>query len=793
MKKLILFFLLMGGSLSAQQIIHYWHFNSVNGTVDSVAADVYAGTNTPYFYYQAAYPGVVNGGYMDDVSGDTTNAKNGEPAGNGVRPRNPSDSMEVMVSLPTTGFTDPVLTYASQRSGSGMLKQVLSYTLDGSTYVEHPDTVFVQTSWELVTFDFSSITGVDNNPNFAVKLRFYEQNVASNGNNRIDNFVLEGTAQTSLIHYWHFNTANGTIDSIAADLYAGTDAPYLYYRPSFPSVATGGFMDDVAGDVINARNNEPAGTGIRPRNPSDSMEVFVQLPTTGFANPVLSYATQRSGSGMLKQVLSYTLNGTTFIEHPDTVFVQTSWNLVTFDFSSITGAEDNADFAVKLRFYEQNVASNGNNRIDNLVLEGNSLGGAVTGVSLNTNMLTMLVSDDEQLEETVLPANAFNKTVSWTTSDATVATVNASGLVTATGIGAAYIVVETNEGGFTDTCFVDVVDPVELTVLVLGDGVALQGASVVVDGDTLITNASGEVVYSLLPTSYQMEAFATGFFPQTITSNLTNDTTVTFDLNSMNAVVHYWHFNNLPIGTVTSVEADYTLTPWARPVITYEGSTSGYMDDFSPGTILNAQFGEPAGAALRVRNRSEGRALIIPLPTNQSQDIVLSFDIHRSGQGMLNNHFEYTLDGVSYDTAGIIPTTILVTETYTTHVIDFSAVTGANNNPDFGVRITWTGNTEQDNGNNRYDNIVMSATTTLSVETFQAPQRIIYPNPSNGFISVKNMQSGVHYRIISINGSMVDSGVYNGDRISLKEGLPNGMYVLLLEDTLSVQKFLLHR
>lgn len=785
--------LFVSGSMSAQQIIHYWHFNNVNGTIDSVAADVFTGSNAPHFVYQTAYPGVVNGGHMDDVSGDTTNARNGEPAGNGVRPRNPSDSMEVVVDLPTTGFSNPVLTYTAQRSGSGMLKQVLSYTTDGVVYVEHPDTVFVQTAWNLVTFNFSSISGAENNPNFGVKIRFYEQNSASNGNNRIDNFVLEGSAQMSLIHYWHFNTANGTIDSIAADLHAGMQAPYLYYRPSFPSVTNGGIMDDVAGDLTNARNNEPAGRGVRPRNPSDSMEVFIQLPTTGFSNPLLTYAAQRSGSGMLKQVLSYTLNGTNFTEHPDTVLVQTSWNLVTFDFSSITGAEDNADFAVKIRFYEQNSASNGNNRLDNVVLEGTSLGGAVSGVILNKNATTLLVAGDELLEETVIPANAFNKSVTWSSSDAAVVTVSANGLVTATGLGSAYVVVETNEGGFTDTCFIDVVPPAEVTVVVLGDGVALPGAAVVLENDTLHTNGSGEAVFSIIPDQYQIEASSNGYFDQSIMASISGDTTITLNLNSMNAIVHYWHFNTLPVGTVASVDADYTLTPWDRPVITYEGTSTGYMDDYSTGSVLNAQFNEPSGAALRVRNRSEGRALIIPLPSNQCEDIVLSFDIHRSGQGMLTNHFEYTLDGTNYDTVGILPKTISVTETYTTHAIDFSAVTGANNNPNFGVRITWTGNTEQDNGNNRYDNIVMSASTTLSVQSFQADQRIVYPNPSQGFIHVNEVKAGTQYRIISLRGSTVMQGTYNGDRIDLKSDLPNGMYLLYFEDATGVQKFILQR
>lgn len=779
--------LLFSISHQAQQLIHYWHFNTANGTFDSIAADVFASPSAPYIIYQAAFPNVIGGGYMDDVSGTTTNTRNNEPAGNGIRPRNPSDSMELVIQLPSSGFENLMLSYAVQRSGSGMLQQVLYYTTDGVSFTSLPDTITINTSWDSVTIDLSNITGVENNPDFAIKIRFVGQNTASNGNNRIDNLALEGSSITGgLIHYWHFNLVNGTVDSVAADVYAGADAPHIYYQPSFPDVTGGGFMDDVSGDITNARNNEPAGTGIRPRNPSDSMELFVQLPSNGFEALEISYASQRSGSGMLQQVLYYTTDGVSYTPHPDTVNVQTAWTLVSFDFSAISAANNNPDFAVKIRFFGQNTASNGNNRIDNFVLEGNSLGGAVTGVTITPKSINLLVGGNAMLNGTVVPASATNQSVTWSSTDASVVTVNSAGEISATGLGVADVIVTTVDGGFSDTCEVTVLNPANLTVNVLGEGSPLPGAAVIVNNDTLITDGLGVATIQLMPgENYLIVAEANGYFPENVSANINGDTTIVLDLNEMNAIVHYWHFNNLPIGTVTSVDADYTLTPWNHPVITYEGNSSGYMDDYTPGSALNAQLGESEGAALRVRNRSEGRALIIPLPTDQCQDIVLSFDIHRSGQGMLTNHFEYTLDGLNYDTVGIVPSTISVTETYTTHVIDFSAVAGANNNPNFGVRITWTGNTEQDNGNNRYDNIVMNANTTLSTKDFEnnTSQVLVYPNPGNGTFTLMNAQSGANCKVIDMVGNVVLETKLDSDNSTFHfpENLQNGMYLLVLE------------
>ena len=48
---------------------------------------------------------------------------------------------------------------------------------------------------------------------------------------------------------------------------------------------------------------------------------------------------------------------------------------------------------------------------------------AVTGINLDKSALTLIVNEDYTLTATVLPANATNKTVIWTSSDNTKATV----------------------------------------------------------------------------------------------------------------------------------------------------------------------------------------------------------------------------------------------------------------------------------------------------------------------------------------------------------------------------------
>lgn len=87
----------------------------------------------------------------------------------------------------------------------------------------------------------------------------------------------------------------------------------------------------------------------------------------------------------------------------------------------------------------------------------------VTGVSLDKASLSLGVGDDYTLIATVTPSDADDKSVSWTSSATSVATVNSSGKVTAVAAGTATITVTTTSGGHTATCTVTVTDSTEKT------------------------------------------------------------------------------------------------------------------------------------------------------------------------------------------------------------------------------------------------------------------------------------------------------------------------------------------
>ena len=83
---------------------------------------------------------------------------------------------------------------------------------------------------------------------------------------------------------------------------------------------------------------------------------------------------------------------------------------------------------------------------------------AVTGVTLNKTTAALEVGNSLTLTATVSPSNATNKTVTWTSSNTSVATVS-NGKVTALKAGKSTITVTTADGSYKATCTVTVTEP----------------------------------------------------------------------------------------------------------------------------------------------------------------------------------------------------------------------------------------------------------------------------------------------------------------------------------------------
>jgi len=180
-------------------------------------------------------------------------------------------------------------------------------------------------------------------------------------------FIAGDSPPATLVHYWNFNDTANLLEPTHT-LTGGS----LHAAPGAATEFTHATGQDF--DAENARFGDPAGAHFRVNNPLGAVLVF-HLPTDGFENPVLRFETRRSGQGAGTQVLTYTLDGINFQEFTRYPVFDESPVQKTFDFSSVAGAADNPDFAVRFSFLMDDGGTAGNNRFDNVTLDAEPLDG----------------------------------------------------------------------------------------------------------------------------------------------------------------------------------------------------------------------------------------------------------------------------------------------------------------------------------------------------------------------------------------------------------------------------------
>ncbi|RYF19829.1 MAG: T9SS type A sorting domain-containing protein [Flavobacteriales bacterium] len=116
---------------------------------------------------------------------------------------------------------------------------------------------------------------------------------------------------------------------------------------------------------------------------------------------------------------------------------------------------------------------------------------AVTGVTLTPTTATLSAGATQQLTPTVAPANATNKTVTYSSNNTGVATVNGSGLVTAIGSGSATITVTTQDGAKTATA----------VITVNSSNTAVTSVSLSPSSVTLAVGATQQLTPTVLPSN----------------------------------------------------------------------------------------------------------------------------------------------------------------------------------------------------------------------------------------------------------------------------------------------------
>ncbi len=203
---------------------------------------------------------------------------------------------------------------------------------------------------------------------------------------------------------------------------------------------------------------------------------------------------------------------------------------------------------------------------------------SVTGVTLDMNEMTLATGGTGLLTATVSPAEATNKNLNWSSGNTDVATVDNSGLVTATGAGETVITVTTADGGFQAVCAVTVNPDIHTVTF------QAEGATVYVEGvpvSSVTVEAGHDLVFTINPNEdYRIVSVFAGETELTpvesnyTLSNVTSDTTV---------VVNVQFKATLKAGSASGNPGDIVTIP---VTMTSPGGIAGLQFDLSFDTSL---------------------------------------------------------------------------------------------------------------------------------------------------------------------------------------------------------------
>ena len=129
--------------------------------------------------------------------GTTINQQMGDAAGQALAlqggTNNANNGANLTLTLSTVGFTSISVSFATQGTDTGFNSNQFQYSLDGVNFANFGTPFDPPTGFGLVSFDLSSIAGLNDNLNVAFRIIF-DGSTAGTSNNRIDNLVVSGTA-----------------------------------------------------------------------------------------------------------------------------------------------------------------------------------------------------------------------------------------------------------------------------------------------------------------------------------------------------------------------------------------------------------------------------------------------------------------------------------------------------------------------------------------------------------------------------------------------------------------------
>jgi hypothetical protein len=235
-------------SLNAQSHIALWNYNTIVGSPTAPVADLGTGTSS-YFGSLVIAPAATG---MDPIINNGCGSQNGLNPGAWAFTASPgatNESSGVQYNVSTVGFQNIFFTWDQRSSNTAVNTMRVKYTLDGTTWLDFnmtdQNTTYcngvldggrfqnsaVGDNYRRVSVNFTSITGANNNENFAVRVlaAHYQTsgefrqtgvpaNIATAGTWRFDNVSISGRANVSIIAANNFISVNENVGTVVVPI-----------------------------------------------------------------------------------------------------------------------------------------------------------------------------------------------------------------------------------------------------------------------------------------------------------------------------------------------------------------------------------------------------------------------------------------------------------------------------------------------------------------------------------------------------------------------------------------------
>lgn len=191
-------------------------------------------------------------------------------------------------------------------------------------------------------------------------------------------------ASAAVIAHWNFNdlsTTGGLPSNANVTSYASSSGTALLTLTGWTSrdgTTSPHGISNFTGSAVNALGADVSGQalalqgGAASGTPNNGASAIFSFDLTGYENPVLSFATQRTSTGFNSNQFAWSTDGVNFTDVGAPYNAATSFALQSLDLSAENALDDAAAVFVRITF--SGATSNaGNNRLDNIQLNATAI------------------------------------------------------------------------------------------------------------------------------------------------------------------------------------------------------------------------------------------------------------------------------------------------------------------------------------------------------------------------------------------------------------------------------------